>query len=202
MPQGQNWLEAEEEAEGVRRELNAAARQEMGAWIAQMRPWDVFFTGTYARAARRDSLQVSVSGGRASLTRSDATRGVILSAARPNGFRRISKSKALRDGRSFLGFARRLRGRRIEGVIAAEPHQDGSYHLHGLLEAPGVSDAELEAFAFYWNGQHGFCRFDRPRGQEEVAAYTGKYVCKPTADVYLSRGLRRPQLRGSESEQS
>jgi hypothetical protein len=107
----------------------------------------------------------------------------------------VSRSKALRDGRALVAFARRLRGHRVEGVLAAEPHQDGSYHLHGLLEAPGVSDAELEGMAFYWNGRHGFSRFARPRSQEDVASYTGKYLCKTAAELYLTRGLRRPQLR-------
>lgn len=160
-----------EEDQTLRQEQSAAARAEMGPWVQRLRPWDVFFTATYSPKKR---------GGAGT-------------------YARVSQSKALADGRRLIGFARRLRGRRCEGVLVAEPHQDGSYHLHGLLEAPGVTNAELEAMAFYWSGSHGkVCRFDRPRSQEDAAAYCAKYVCKDASQMYFTRGLLRAQLREGE----
>ena len=161
-------MQETEQDKRERREQDAAAREEMGRWVARLRPWHVFLTGTYAPKKR---------GGAGS-------------------YARVSASKALADGRRLIGFARRLRGRRCEGVLVAEPHQDGSYHLHGLLEAPGVSDAELGAMGFYWHGKHGFARFDRPRSQEDAADYCGKYCTKEASQMYFTRGLLRPQLEG------
>ena len=159
-------MQDRQESERQRREQQAAAREQMGPWVARLRPWHVFFTATYAPKKR---------GG-------------------AGAFARVSQSKALADGRRLIGFTRRLRGRRCEGVLVAEPHQDGSYHLHGLLEAPGVSNAELDAMTWYWQGHHGFCRFERPRSQEDAADYCGKYVCKPSSQMYFTRGLLRAQL--------
>jgi hypothetical protein len=160
-----------EEDEKQEREQAAAAQEEMGLWVADLRPWDVFFTGTYAPKKR---------GGAGT-------------------YARVSRSKALADGRRLIAFTRRLRGRRCEGIVVAEPHEggesDGSYHLHGLLEAPGVSNAELEAMAFYWS-RHGHSRFDRPRSQEDSADYCAKYCTKDASHMYFTRGLLRPQPRG------
>lgn len=169
-------------AERERRELNNAAKGAMGSWVAEMRPWDVFFTGTYDRKR--------LSGSRGAENGGSYLAGKSLP--------RVSRRKALHDGRQLMAFARRLRGHRCEGVLAAEPHGDGSYHIHGLLEAPGVTEAELEAMRWYWIEHHGRCDFDRPRSREDVSSYTGKYLCKSSGDVYLTRGLRRPQLREVE----
>jgi hypothetical protein len=164
-----SWQEDERDfVNESRRELKGEAHGALGPFIGSLRPWDCFFTGTYD--PRRRNGQV------------ERVLGVDIAP-------RVSRWKALRDAAWLVEFASELVGRPVAGVIAVEPHLDCSYHLHGLLDLGSGRKADLEALSWRWSEQKGFCRFDRPRGIDEVCSYTAKYLVGPDTDIWFSPGL-------------
>ena len=162
------YLRESEEDAATRRFLESAAAEALGPFIAASGSWDCFFTGTYDPRKRNGAVQRIL--------------GVDVAP-------RVSRWKALRDAAWLVEFASELVGRPVAGVIAVEPHLDRSYHLHGLLALGGARQAYLEALTWRWLEKKGFCRFDRPRGIDEVCSYTAKYLVGREADIWFSPGL-------------
>lgn len=148
--------------------MSREAKDALGPFIAALRPWDCFFTGTYAPRLRNGHVERIL--------------GVDVAP-------RVSRWKALRDGAQLVEFASELVGSPVAGVIAVEPHMDRSYHLHGLLCLEGAPRAYLEALTWRWSDQKGFCRFDRPRSVDDVCRYSAKYLVGPESDIWFSPGL-------------
>jgi hypothetical protein len=162
------YLRESEEDVSTKRLISRGAVDALGPFIASLRPWDCFFTGTYAPRKRHGAVERIL--------------GVDVAP-------RVSRWKALRDGARLVEWASALVGAPTGAVIAVEPHLDHSYHLHGLLDLQGASRAHLEALKWQWEWQYGFCRFDRPRSSEDVCRYSAKYLVGSECDVWFSPGL-------------
>jgi hypothetical protein len=162
------YLNEQEQDIVLSRAIGRGAKEALGPFIASLRPWDCFFTGTYDPRKRHGRVERIL--------------GVDVHP-------RVSRWKALRDGAKLVNFASELVGQPVAGVICVEPHLDRSYHLHGLLDLCGASRAYLEALTWRWSSEYGFCRFDRPRGISEVCAYSAKYLVGPESDIWFSSGL-------------
>jgi hypothetical protein len=162
------YLRESEEDVSTKRLISRGAVDALGPFIASLRPWDCFFTGTYSPRKRNGAVECIL--------------GVDVAP-------RVSRWKALRDGARLVEWASELVGAPTGAVIAVEPHLDRSYHLHGLLDLLGASRAHLEALKWQWEWTYGFCHFDRPRGMEEVCRYSAKYLVGPECDVWFSPGL-------------
>lgn len=85
------------------------------------------------------------------------------------------------------------RGKGVEWVCGMERHKSGWPHSHSLLRLPGVDLADGNQFNLgYWQkwiaDTGGHCWLERPRSQEDVVAYTTKYVLKE-GDLELSPNL-------------
>jgi hypothetical protein len=170
------YLRESEEDVSTKRLMSRGAVDALGPFIATLRPWDVFFTGTYDPRRRHGHVERIL--------------GVDVAP-------RVSRWKALRDGARLVEWASALIGAPTGAVIAVEPHLDRSYHLHGLLDLQGASRAHLEALKWQWEWTYGFCHFDRPRGMAEVCRYSAKYLVGPECDVWFSPGLEQVDGRRS-----
>jgi hypothetical protein len=162
------YLRASEEDAASERALMLGASEALGPFISSLRSWDCFFTGTYDPRKRNGAIEY--------------VGGVAVAP-------RVSSMKALRDAAWLVERATALVGSPVAAVIAVEPHLDNSYHLHGLLDLLGASTAHLEALAWEWGVEKGFCRFARPRDMEAVCKYTAKYLVGPKTDIWFSPGL-------------
>ena len=128
---------------------------------------------------------------------------------------RRSLSQWLRD-------YRKRTGARVAYLLIPERHQNGAWHIHGLLA--GIPGEDVTPFTWadvragrcpaklvqggYWNwprfaGKYGFCSLGRVRSQERVAGYVAKYITKDLVRVaadagsnlyYCSQGLRRAEV--------
>ena len=133
---------------------------------------------------------------------------------------RYDLSKFRKDFAQFLRDERKRTGARIEYLLIPERHQDGAWHMHGLLR--GLPADALFPFDeraprklrdggyFNWpryQRRFGFCSFGAIRDQAKVAGYVTKYIAKgldersEDKDVHLyfaSRGLARAEqiMRG------
>jgi hypothetical protein len=156
--------EREADVRRLRREANEAA----GVWIAGLREWDCFFTGTYDPRKRNGAMQ--------------RIGGVMVAP-------RVSRWKALRDAAWIVERASALLGTRVAAVVGVEPHLDGSYHLHGLLDLSGAPRAYRRALKWQWSEEKGFCHFDVPRDSANVSSYCSKYLISRETELWFSPGL-------------
>lgn len=149
--------------------LRFAARQAMGGWLAELAPWTLFPTFTY-----------------------DVRRLPGASTASPGN---VSRWKAMRDLEQFLKEAYGALRRPVDGIIALETHENGSYHAHGLLApARGLQEGDIATVGQVWFRRHGYfkcVRIEGPKTAEEKAVYCSKYMSKDAGDLVLSRGLVR-----------
>lgn len=171
-----SWLSWSAEQEASRRSLVSSARDATGAFVASLRPWQLFATLTY------DPEKVA--------------RGQHLSADRAA---HVSPWKAQRDARLFLRNSSLKLGRPVVGVVGIEPHKSGSMHMHGVLDlgALGVQRGDIKALHSQWFARNGFIRLEVPRSLEDVAGYCGKYLCKQLGEMVLSRELVQQRMRGA-----
>ncbi len=117
----------------------------------------------------------------------------------------------------------------VRYLLIPEPHQDGAWHLHGLLS--GVPEADLRQFGldehlpylirkelsrghqvFQWTAydrKFGFCTLSPIRSTEAVSKYITKYVTKELGSsvkelnahlYYRSKGLQQKELVYSAAE--
>lgn len=125
-----------------------------GEWIAGLRRWDVFGTGTY-----RDQL-------------------------RPGEQYRLRGPRPLevvrRDVSWWAREFKRQTGRRVEaGVVAVESHHSGWPHVHGLLGLEGgLQDGDRQRLWSIWYERYGRAKIEEPRAQSDVAEYAAKYLVK------------------------
>lgn len=111
----------------------------------------------------------------------------------------------------------------IKYLLVPEPHKDGAWHMHGLMN--GIPDDQLEPFTlndniperiraliregcsvFNWlpyNEKFGWVTVEAIREKEKCAAYIKKYITKELEQshielnhhiYYASQGLSRPQI--------
>lgn len=127
------------------------------------RPWDVFLTLTSARKTHPEALH--------------------------KRFRFCTHKIA----DHLYGRHWERRGLGVEYVYGTERHKSGFPHSHAVLRLPHVDMSDAGQFSLaYW--QHfisetgGWCSMSRPKSQEDVLAYTTKYVLKE-GDIILSENL-------------
>lgn len=92
------------------------------------------------------------------------------------------------------------RGQGIEYVCGMERHKSGWPHSHALLRVPGVDLADRNQLSLaHWqkfiSDTGGYCWLERPKAQDDVVAYTTKYVLKE-GDLILSDNLNPLEVGG------
>jgi hypothetical protein len=154
-----------------------AAREALGPWVAQLRPWDIYATLTYdpkklpwARVGSSDDVPPP------------------------------SPDASKRHVRLWLDDVRADLGREIGGFFAMENHKSGWPHWHGLLWAGGLSETDFARTADIWWTTRGYAKFSRVDRtvMVNVAAYCAKYLTKETGDVLLFGRLADGALPGQQ----
>ena len=103
-------------------------------------------------------------------------------------------------------------------LLIPERHQNGAWHIHGLLAGIPMEDVTPFTWADvragrcpaklvqggYWNwprfaGKYGFCSLGRVRSQERVAAYVAKYITKDLVRVAAEAGSTPQSGLGRQS---
>lgn len=167
MPRGDYWERYEVERATEVRELQLAARQSLDTWMPTVRPWDCWMTGTYDQTGHRRGVE-KIMGAEV--------------------HKRVSPKTALWDAQDFLNRASRLVGHDVDGVFAAEPHLDGSYHLHGLLALGDDRRSIRFALKWQWRVTHGVCQFRAVADASPAARYLTKYMLKYGVEVAFLQG--------------
>lgn len=82
-------------------------------------------------------------------------------------------------------------------VVGIERHRSGVMHAHTLIRTPPMLPGmrRTAMWQAWWN-IHGFGRFEPPKGQQDVASYVSKYVCKEGSELYFSPSFTACELVG------
>lgn len=103
------------------------------------------------------------------------------------------------------------RGIKIDYLLIPEKHQDGAWHIHGLIR--GLPDDEIEPNEFgyldwqAYRDKFGWCSLGRIKDKNKIASYIVKYISKDLSDsrelekklYYCSRGLKKAQIIKKET---
>lgn len=138
----------------------------------------------------------------------------------PKKYDRYNLGKFIKDLGQDIRNQRRKYGADIQYLLIPEPHKDGAWHMHGLIN--GFPDQELELFTlqdklpyrvlelikeghkiYNWTRyaeKFGWCTVERVKSRNAVSKYITKYISKSlTVDIqrekeknlyYASRGLK------------
>lgn len=119
---------------------------------------------------------------------------------RKGGFAR-GANQACNRGVQLLGGVARKWGRPIPGFVVAEQHENGSYHVHGLLRLGGRSEEELGHMrSMLWRAAfdtYGRSEFRAIGDVEGVRGYVSKYLLKEVAEFRIT-SPRRWRQRGKD----
>lgn len=138
----------------------------------------------------------------------------------PEKYDRYNLGKYIKDLGQDIRNLRRKTGADIQYLLIPEPHQDGAWHMHGLIK--GIPDSELKLFTlkdklpykvleliknghdiYNWTSyakKYGWCTVEKVKCQNAVSKYVTKYILKSlTVDFkrekekklyYVTRGLK------------
>lgn len=124
----------------------------------------------------------------------------------PEKYDRYNLSKFRADLAQFLRNYNRIHGCGIKYLLIPEQHQDGAWHMHGLVmgipnNALSVNKNGYRDFPAYAS-RFGFCSIDDIRDKDKVSSYITKYISKDLSDrreelhahlYYASKGLNRSE---------
>lgn len=120
---------------------------------------------------------------------------------------RHNLSKYIKDLGQLIRNYRRDKKVDIQYLLIPEPHQDGAWHMHGLIK--GIPEEELTINKngyldwLPYSNKFGWCSIDKVRSQEAISKYITKYISKALrCDLkrekekklyYVTRGLKVAQ---------
>jgi hypothetical protein len=78
----------------------------------------------------------------------------------------------------------------LESFVVAEPHQNGSYHAHGMLALHALNEEMAKKMlSVFWKISfdiYGFNRFQLMRNGDAVRTYVTKYITKSPTDWQIA----------------
>ena len=189
----QCWqAEQAELMQGAAADLRSRAQEEMGLWLAGLRPWTLWATLTVDPKRSPPLSWWSVSSQEQYRREAAEGRG-----------RRVARDVMVRMVRASFAAAEDLLGHRVDYVACLEVHRSGALHAHAMVDTGelGQGCRDVEVLEEGWYSRYGFCRFEPPRDVLNAAQYAGKHLVKREgAELILSRGLgwrelpRRPRF--------
>ena len=190
---GGRWYGDEERGQDARA-LTAAARESMGPWLAELRPWELFVTLTYDPArfgfARSDFFRA----GAGLEAKAHPVAEVEAAPFRPRRAYVPSEWKFRRDVLFWLRDGEKVLSREVAGVFVMERQGNGWPHGHGLIETGGLQPGDIAKLGKLWfeRGKRGlgggYNVIEEPRSREEVSAYCAKYLTKRGYDQLVLYG--------------
>lgn len=120
---------------------------------------------------------------------------------------RYDLKRYIKDLGQFIRNYRRDYGVNIQYLLIPEQHQDGAWHMHGLINGIPEEHLTLNSNGYKdwksYSNRFGYMSIDNVRSQEAVSKYITKYI-KKSIDLgagvteknkklyYASRGLKKP----------
>lgn len=110
----------------------------------------------------------------------------------------------------FIRNYRRDYGVDIQYLLIPEKHENGAWHLHGLINGIPEKHLHINQNGYLdwknYKDRFGYCSIDKVRNKAAVSKYITKYIRKSFATdrgvtdkesklYYCSRGLKRPQKK-------
>lgn len=120
-----------------------------------------------------------------------------------NKYDRMDLSAYYKDFGQFIRNYNRNHNTKVEYVFIPEHHQDGAWHMHGLVK--GIPEKHLTINEhgyldwFHYRDRFGWISLDPIRSQEKVSNYITKYINKDMTSTikalnaktyYCSKGLK------------
>ena len=107
----------------------------------------------------------------------------------------------------FIRNYRRDYGANIQYILVPEKHEDGAWHMHGLIKGIPKNHLSMNENGYLdWKNyreKFGYCSIDRIKNKEAVSKYITKYISKSFDKgkgvtekekklYYCSKGLKKP----------
>ena len=117
---------------------------------------------------------------------------------------RHNLSKYIKDLGQMIRDYRKKHDVNIQYLLIPEPHQDGAWHMHGLIKGIPHDHLKKNSNGYLdweaYSKKFGYCSIDPVRSQEAISKYITKYISKTLqADLrrekekklyYVTRGLK------------
>ena len=184
--------------------LRVAAREALGPWLAELRPWELFVTLTYDPARFGFARGDGNSAGEGLDAKAHPVAELETAAFRPRRAYVPTEWKFRRDVLYWLRDGEKELGRALAGVFVMERHTGGWPHGHGLVDTSGlqVGDVVKLGKAWFERGKRGlgggYNVIEEPRSREDVSAYCAKYLTKRGYDQLVLYGRLEQRRLGSE----
>lgn len=122
-----------------------------------------------------------------------------------NKYDRYNLNKFIKDLGQFIRDYRKKYGVNIQYLLIPEQHQDGAWHMHGLIKGIPEEHLKLNSNGYKewkaYTDKFGYMSIDNVRSQEAVSKYITKYISKTISIgkgvteknkklYYASRGLK------------
>lgn len=108
----------------------------------------------------------------------------------------------------FIRNYRRDYDANIQYLLIPEKHEDGAWHMHGLIKGIPEEHLKINEHGYldweHYKKRFGFCSIDKVKNREAVSKYITKYIRKSfdtdrgitekeSKLYYCSRGLKKPE---------
>lgn len=123
----------------------------------------------------------------------------------PEHYDRYDLAAYIKDLGKWLSNYKTNHGSKISYILIPEQHDDGAWHLHGLISGVLSKHLVINEHGYLdwpmYSKKFGFCSLDTLRDHEAVSKYITKYVTKELMcrdygqrTYYCSKGLQRAEV--------